>query len=851
MNLRGVQGILLICAGLLVPLGLSCGDEEEASSVASLIEIVEADSSECPSGEGRAVLIGVDQNADGVLETPEVRSRTVICAGPAGDDGDPGPDGTSAAVRTEDEPPGANCAQGGVRFDLGADTDGDGALGAAEVTATAFACNGAPGEDGLESLARTTEATTCETGGIVVEIGVDRDRDGTLDPGEVETTETLCSGEEGLEALLLTEDEPPGPNCPVGGLRLSSGRDLDGSGALEMSEIERTTYVCDAVRALSRVSPELAGTSTACPAGGARVDTGSDNDGDGVLSDGEVLETAYVCAGGRGVQSLVATTPEPAGARCADGGVRIDAGVDVNGDGTLQPAEVNATSFACSGPSGRDGSGGNAIRVSAEPAGASCPAGGTRIETGPDTNGNGVLDDAEVRSTSFVCGGGASEVLVDVGAEPPGAECPNGGRRIRTGTDANQNRVLDPSEVQTTRLVCDTPSTGVPFAITTQRLANAVRNDPYSADITAFGGTGGGYAWRVSAGQLPPGLTVAPTGTPSTQLSGTPTSTGSFAFTVEVEDFLGGRASRAFTLEVTPPPCAPGVNGMVGVAQTDIPLMGATNLVAGYGMDVDAAPGGWAYIIGTSELSRVRKDGSVYEDLEASIGLTSSDLGYEIQIAGNGIYIVDDSSSTTSGRVQRISNDGGATFSVEDMVTFATAPADIRGMEVEGSTLYLMTHGTSDAEIYSADISGTLPAPASLVGRWTTIADCSGLAVDQRFFYTGCDDSTVSPDALVRIDRATLEVTVLIDNDPILDLSSTYNALEAQDLDGNGVADVLWVHGFTDKAYVCAPANAAPGTTFFRLFGTGASSDYGLGLDRSNARLFTYDDSPDLLFRFE
>jgi hypothetical protein len=38
--------------------------------------------------------------------------------------------------------------------------------------------------------------------------------------------------------------------------------------------------------------------------------------------------------------------------------------------------------------------------------GTACPAGGTRVEAGPDLDDDAVLDDLEVRTTSLVCGAG-------------------------------------------------------------------------------------------------------------------------------------------------------------------------------------------------------------------------------------------------------------------------------------------------------------------------------------------------------------------------------------------------------------------------------------------------------------
>ena len=53
-------------------------------------------------------------------------------------------------------------------------------------------------------------------------------------------------------------------------------------------------------------------------------------------------------------------------------------------------------------------------------------------------------------------------------------------------------------------------------------------------------------AFAVTAGSLPPGLTLAANG----QLSGTPTAGGNFNFTVEGEDANGFMAGRAYTVNI-------------------------------------------------------------------------------------------------------------------------------------------------------------------------------------------------------------------------------------------------------------------------------------------------------------
>jgi OmcA/MtrC family decaheme c-type cytochrome len=129
-----------------------------------------------------------------------------------------------------------------------------------------------------------------------------------------------------------------------------------------------------------------------------------------------LLTALFACSGepgspgGTGANGLVHAGAEPAGANCPYGGTRIDVGIDSNGDGALDPTEVNATgtSYVCNG-SGQS----SLVLTAAEPAGAHCPFAGTRIETGLDINNNGTLDAAEVNAsaTSYVCnvapGGGS------------------------------------------------------------------------------------------------------------------------------------------------------------------------------------------------------------------------------------------------------------------------------------------------------------------------------------------------------------------------------------------------------------------------------------------------------------
>lgn len=89
---------------------------------------------------------------------------------------------------------------------------------------------------------------------------------------------------------------------------------------------------------------------------------------------------------------------------CPNGGITVQSGIDTNGNGILDPSEVTNTQYVCDGSNGTNGTTA-LVSVTTEPPGINCPTGGNKISAGLDTNGNGILDSSEITSTSYICNG--------------------------------------------------------------------------------------------------------------------------------------------------------------------------------------------------------------------------------------------------------------------------------------------------------------------------------------------------------------------------------------------------------------------------------------------------------------
>jgi len=103
-----------------------------------------------------------------------------------------------------------------------------------------------------------------------------------------------------------------------------------------------------------------------------------------------------------------------------------------------------------------------------------------------------------------------------------------------------------PRETAGSGILVNNPGEAV--AIETTSLPVATAGQPYNTTVITSGGFSP-YSFSISSGQLPPGLALSST---AGTLSGTPSTAGSYSFTVTVKDNTVYTASQTYTLTVNP-----------------------------------------------------------------------------------------------------------------------------------------------------------------------------------------------------------------------------------------------------------------------------------------------------------
>lgn len=410
----------------------------------------------CETG-GIMVHSGVDANVNGALDNNEKDFSYPVCHG------------RTSLVRVDNVNPGATCEQGGIKVHTGFDRNADSTLSNDEINTTEIVCDGV---DGLTSLITLTELpidleANCQFGGTLMKSGLDVNRNGELEEGEIVHSNEVCKVQvnENQNLINFKETYPEDGICEYGGVITQVGLDANNDRQLQPTEVTNTATNCNElliVDGKTTLTRTRVASTSACQYGGFYFDSGVDDSRNGLLESGEVTNTQLVCNGVNGFNSLTRYEDYTGSVCASNSGYRIHTGLDTNRSGYLDSSEIANSSYLCDGEKGDAGF--NTLVSTVSYSGISCGSnGGVEVRSGLDTNRDNVLSTSEIVKKTYVCHGedgfdgyDGADALVKTSTSSSYSYC-NGtsGVKIESGTDDDFDGYLDSSEIMNTHYVCD------------------------------------------------------------------------------------------------------------------------------------------------------------------------------------------------------------------------------------------------------------------------------------------------------------------------------------------------------------------------------------------------------------
>jgi hypothetical protein len=256
-------------------------------------------------------------------------------------------------------------------------------------------------------------------------------------------------------------------------------------------------------------------------------------------------------------------------------------------------------------------------------------------------------------------------------------------------------------------------------SITSTTFGNGEVGAAYGA-TPSISGTTGPYTWSVTNGSLPAGLTLNPT---TGAVSGQPTASGSFSFTLVATDALGGTATQSETVDIAAAP-ALDVSAVPG-GEVDVPYSATPTASGG------TAPYTWSITTGSlpTGLTLSPTSGAISGSPTAagpdSFTLTATDFdGQPVSQSVTVVIVADPSISTASlpdGQV-------GAPYSQSVAATAGTGPY---GWSITTGSLPsgLTINATTGA------ITGT-PSAAGPSAFTVTVTDADGQTTSESYTIT-------------------------------------------------------------------------------------------------------------------
>jgi hypothetical protein len=258
----------------------------------------------------------------------------------------------------------------------------------------------------------------------------------------------------------------------------------------------------------------------------------------------------------------------------------------------------------------------------------------------------------------------------------------------------------------------------------------------YSQSVVVVGGTSP-YTWSISSGGLPAGLSLAPT---SGAITGSPTSAGSFTFSVQVVDSTSLTQTKAFTIEV-----------VAGLTVTTAPVLPSDSVGVSYTATLAAAGGQapytWAVTAGGLPAGVVldAKSGAVFGTPTAS-----GTFSFTVTVT--------DSASNTAAKQFTIGISAGLTITTAPVLpNGAIGAAYSAALNAVGGDVpyaWSVTQGALPAGLTLDPASGSITGSASAAGEFTftvQVTDSSSATATKTFNLEISASLTISTPATLPI----------------------------------------------------------------------------------------------------
>ncbi|MBJ7438570.1 MAG: putative Ig domain-containing protein [Sphingopyxis sp.] len=289
--------------------------------------------------------------------------------------------------------------------------------------------------------------------------------------------------------------------------------------------------------------------------------------------------------------------------------------------------------------------------------------------------------------------------------------------------------------------------------ISPESLPNGTVGASYSQTASASGGVAA-YNFAVSAGALPPGLTLSAGGV----IAGTPTAGGSYNFTLTATDANAQTGSRAYALTigaavVTLPPTslAGGQVGFAYNAQLN-PASGGTAPYS-YAVSAGALPGGLTLsaggtLSGTPTVFGTFNFAVTATDSSTGSGPYAATQNYSVQIeqpapVANPVSVTVAYGSTANPIALNITGGAAASVALATPPTNGTAVASGTGVTYTpnagfaGSDSFTYTATNAGGTSAPATVTITVASPAITIAAGGPLATTAGTAYSQTFTFSG------------------------------------------------------------------------------------------------------------------